>query len=237
MKDTKEVKAPEKVEVKNVKHQFTAEERSDIGGSLARQIGEHRSIESEFDQVKASFKSRIAECDARIDRLSTDLVNGFTMRDSQCAVVFFPKEGNKAYYLMEVWENHNGSLDTMGSPVARETMTEGDFQWELIQAESKFDCREEISLFPTVPPDYGVLVVGRLAEDKWFAALRVQVGRFRLDERLNGEQRCFKLRADAVSHTIKRVSEWADEKLKKEAAAGFKEGFKKVESAQKERVE
>ena len=106
MKTDTTTKTPDhKIEVKNVKHEFTQDERNQIGGDLARSIGEMRGIEGEFDQVKASFKARITEKESRIDALSTNLVNGFDYRNERCVVLFNRQEGKKYYYLEECWHN------------------------------------------------------------------------------------------------------------------------------------
>jgi hypothetical protein len=221
----KEKSIPDKIEVKNIKHSFTNEERNEIGANLARTIGGLRGTEAEFDQVKASFKARITEADARIDKLSTDLVNGFEMRNKRCIVVFYPAERKKRYSL------EGGDMTV----VLEEEMTKDDFQAELLQAESAFDCREEITLFKPQNNDEGLLVVGRLAS-KWFSALRVRIGKLELTERLDSEQRSFKQRPDAVAHAVKRVNAWAKENLK-DLADGFKASFDAVQEAHKEREE
>jgi hypothetical protein len=216
---------PETV-VKSVKHTFSSEERNQIGGDLARAIGGLRGIEAEFDQVKASYKAKTAEAEAKIDSLSTNLINGFEMRNKPCVVVFRPAAKKKDFYLPD---------DPIDLPVLTEDMTRDDFQTELIQAESKFDLREEIQLFQSTETDSGILVVGRFAS-KWFSALRVKVGKLALEERLDSEQRAFKLRPDAVSHAVKRVSEWAKANMK-EHARGFQDSFQKVIEAHQERTE
>src|SRR5450830_1833655 len=147
MKDTI-TKTPMKSETKNIRHDFTGEEKQQLGGDLARSFGALRGIESEFDGIKASYKSKTAEAEAKIDRLSTDITNGFVMRDTPCFVVYRPADKEKDYFLTEI-EAAGGAA--MGKPgdlcVLTERMTADDFQQELIEAESKFDAREEIELF------------------------------------------------------------------------------------------
>lgn len=224
-------KPPIKSEVKNIKHVFTHEEREALGGDLARSFGTLRGIEAEFDQVKASYKSKTAEAEARIDRISTSITNGFEMRDVPCFVVYRPKDKEKDYYLSElIAASPNGFF-----PALTEKMTADDFQQELIQAESVFDAREEIALFKPADGDRGILVVGRLA-GKWFSALRVKIGKLELNERLDAEQKCFKTRPDAVAVAVKRVNAWAKDNLK-DLAKGFQESFNAVAEAHKERAE
>ena len=227
---------------KTVKHTYSHEEREQLGGELARAFGGLRGIESELDSIKASYKSKTAEAEARIDRLSTDITNGFTMREEKCVVTYRPKLKEKDYWLesdaAQVPEGIDLScgIQAMGiGPVLTEKMTAEDFQQELIEAESKFDAREEIQLFPPTDSDRGVLVVGRFA-GKWFSALRVKIGKLELKERLDSEQPCTITRPDAVKVGIKRVNEWAKTNLK-EHADGFHAKFSEVEKLHSERAE
>jgi len=231
-----------KIETKSVKHTFTPEERDQLGGDLARCVGSIRSIEAEFDQVKAGYKAKTAEAASRVESLSTALVNGFEMRNKRCVVAYRPQERQKDYLLeadvlkMKIAESAvPGFVVELAGVVLTEPMTAEDFQAELIMAESKFDTREEITLFPPTERDRGVLVVGRFA-GVWFSALRVNIGKLSLEERLDSEQRSFKKRADAVSHAVKRVKEWLKTNLK-DHAKGFETSFDAVVDAHKEREE
>jgi hypothetical protein len=225
-----------KQETKIIKHQFTHEEREQLGSDLARAFGGLRGIESELDSIKASYKSKTAEAEAKIDRLSTDITSGFVMRDTPCFVVYRPIDKEKDFYLTEV-DAKSGENGLKGNPLAvlTERMSASDFQQELLEAESKFDAREEIELFKPTETDRGILVVGRLA-DKWFSALRVKIGKLELNERLDAEQKCWKERSAAVSIAVKRVNDWAKSNLK-DLAAGFQESFRAVEADHKERAE
>lgn len=227
---------PAKIEIKNIKHTFTSDERNDLGGQLARSIGGLRGIEAEFDQVKASYKAKVTEAEAKIDNLSTGLVNGFEMRNERCRVNFRPKDREKDYVLESDFEKYTaGKLGGALTVVLTEPMAKDDYQAELVLAESKFDAREEINLFQPTDTDRGVLIVGRFA-GKWYSALRVKIGKLTLDERLDSEQRAFKLRPDAVRHAVKRVKDWAKENLQKHAD-GFIPGFDAAFEAQKDRAE
>ena len=225
-----------KSEIKNIRHDFSGDEKQQLGGDLARAFGTLRGMESEFDGIKAFYKSKIAEAEARIDRLSTYITNGFAMRDTSCFAVYRPADKEKDYYVDE-GDATAAILDgkANGGCVLTESMTADDFQQELIQAEAKFDAREEIPLFSPTDNDRGVLVVGRLA-GKWFTALRVKIGKLELNERLDAEQKCTKERAAAVKLAVRRVNDWAKANLK-DLAAGFQASFKAVEEAQKERAE
>lgn len=228
MKETPKLKT----EVKNIRHDFSDTEKQQLGGELARSIGTLRGIETEFDGVKASYKSKTAEAEARIDRISTDITNGFVMRDTACFVVYRPADKEKDYYVTEA-SAANPSKEV--PPVLTEKMTADDFQRELIETEAKFDAREEIELFKPAGGDRGVLVVGRLA-GKWFSALRVKIGKLELNERLDAEQKSVKERPAAVALGVKRLNAWAKENLK-DLATGFAESANNVVEAHKERTE
>ena len=219
-------------ETKTIKHQFSHEEREQLGSDLAQAFGGLRGIESELDSIKASYKSKTAEAEAKIDRLSTDITNGFQMRETPCFVVYRPAQKEKDYYVSELEAAFGGQS---GSSVLTERMTADDFQQELIEAESKFDAREEIELFKPAEGDRGLLVVGRFG-GKWFGALRVKIGKLELNERLDSEQPCTTSRPDAVKVAVKRVNDWAKTNLK-DLASGFQESFKEVEKLHSERAE
>jgi hypothetical protein len=227
-------KTPPPVVVKNVKHTFTNDELNQIGADLARSIGQLRGIEAELDQVKASFKAKVTECEARINSLSTDRVNGFDMRNERCIVLFRPNDRKKDFFLESdaamLDEAHHGL-----TPMLIEDMTREDFQFELLQAESVFDHREEIQLFPPADLDFGTLVVGEFGQ-KWFGALRIRIGKLELTERLDSEQKAFKNRADAVAMSVKRVKQWAKDNLK-DLSKGFTDQFDAVVEEHKERAE
>lgn len=216
-----------KVEVKSVKHTFSAEERNQIGGDLARAIGTERGILAEFDQVKASYKAKTAEAEARIDSLSTSLLNGFEMRSKRCVVLFFTAEKKKHYFL----EDSPDGAD----PVLTEEMTPADFQTELIEAESKFEAKEEIELY-NAGADHAALVIGRFNK-LWFGALRANVGARKLEERLDSEQACAKKRWDMIQRTEKRFQAWLKDNLGKEAAKGFEGPIAEAIAGQREREE
>lgn len=112
-----------KSETKTIKHKFTHDEREQLGGQLAQALGSLRGIESEFEQVKASYKFKTAEAEATIDRISTNITNGFEYRQAQCFVVFRVKDKEKDYFL------EDGPVDS--GPVLTERMTPEDFQTEL----------------------------------------------------------------------------------------------------------
>lgn len=216
--------ATPKIETKSVKHTFTLEERDEIGGELARALGRLRGVEAEFEQVKASYKSKAAEAEAQIGSLETKRMNGFEFRNERCRLAYFPKERVKRYWLEDAAED--------AEPVLVEPMTQEDYQSDLLLAESKFEERQEIPIFDA-GQDRGVLVIGKFS-NAWFTALRVKVGKHGLDERLDSEQPCCKKRFDAITKATKRLTEWLVANLGKDAAKGFDEGIAVILESQRE---
>lgn len=219
-----------KTEQKFLKHEFTQEERNEMAKSLARTFGELRGVHSEFDQVKASFKSRIAEKESTIEKLSTDTMNGFDMRNIECVVVLRPKDKKKDFFKADGFNE-----EAPGKPLLIEDMTLNDFQQELIEAESKFEKREEIALFQATDRDRGVIVVGTFG-GKWYSAIRISINRHVIEERLDSEQKAFKNRFDAIKVAAKRAADWFEKELKTDAK-GFMDPMNKAIDAHRERVE
>lgn len=229
-----------KIETKNVKHDFTPEERGLMGQNLALAVGYHRGVNAEFDGVKASYKAKLSETEGRIDLISTNLVNGFEMRNEDCVVVFAPDVSKKYYYVKKVVEALTMRLEEAIAAgyinaALVEAMTRDDFQTELLQAEAKFDMRETVDLFQETGNDYGTMIVGKFG-GKWFSALRISVGKQKLEERLDSEQKSFKDRADAVRRAGKRALEWFQMTMK-DSAKGFEDPIAAAVKAQADRVE
>lgn len=219
-----------KIETRNIKHSFTPLERETIGKDLALALSSKRNLEAEFEQVKKDYKAKEATHDARIELLGTNIVNGFEMRQLRCVVVFRPQDRKKDFFLETEFTADDGC-----QAVLVEDMTADDFQAELIEAESKFDARERIEIFPPTEHDMGGLIVGRLL-GSWYSALRIEIGKLKLEERLDSEQRSFKTRWDAVESAAKRAKKWLKEQLK-EQAKGFDEPLAKALEPHRERVE
>ena len=223
-----------KVEVKSVKHDFTTDEHRQLGGDLARCISGLRGIEAEFDQVKASYKSKTTEAEARIDKISTDITNGFEFRNERCLVILDLKESKKHFYLESALVK--GELPKGLEPVLTEPLTDADRQTELLEAESEFDARQDIALFPATESDSGILTVGRLG-GKWYSALRIKIGTRVINERLDSEQACSKKRTDQIKRACKRFVEWVEENLGREEAKGFKNQIELVKAEHADREE
>ena len=213
---------------KVVKHVFTEPERREMGNDLARAHGSVKQIETEFEGVKASYKAKISEKESAIETLSTNLVNGFTMKEKECRVVFDVPQSKKRFYAAESAENTE--------VLAEEAMTQDDFQKELIEAESVFGKRKEIELFASIDQDRGVLVVGQL-KDRWYSALRISIGKKKLEERLDSEQKSFKQRYAAIKAAVSRSEEWLAASFGKESAKGFMDGLAAILDAEKDKEE
>lgn len=221
--------APDKIEVKTIKHVFAPPERDQLHADLLVALATKETTEEEFEHVKATWKAKVTEADSRIGTLAATLRAGFELRPLRCVVHYRPKDRKKDYFL------ENGPHSSSDIPVLTEEMTDADFQADLLAAESQFEHREEIPMFPCAGNDSGLLVVGSL-KGRWFTALRVTVGKHSLSERLDSEQRSYKQRFDAVRHSGKRCLEWLKEHFK-EDAKGFEGPLNAAIEAQREREE
>lgn len=223
-------KALEKIEVKTIKHVFTQDEREQMNSDLLGALDNRDTTEADFENVKQTWKAKVTEADARIGTLRASIRAGFDMRQTRCRVVFRPKDRKKDYYLAD--DSVNGDSEVV---MLTEDMTDADMQAELLAAESVFDKREEIVLFPPTDRDSGILVVGKL-QNRWYAALRIRVGNVSLDERLDSEQRNYKNRFDAIKTHGKKALEWLKEHFKKDAD-GFEQPLMHAIEQHRERAE
>jgi len=229
-----------KIETKSVRHNFTPEETNNLNLEFRRAYDGLKSVEAEFDSVKATFKARTAEASSRMETLAATLNAGFEMRPEKCRLVLAPKEAKKLFYLESAIDGQK-NLDANGipeglEPVLVEAMTPSDFQNELIEAESRFDHREEIPLFLPVKDDSGILAIGRLNK-LWYAALRVTLGTRILNERLDSEQPACRKRFDMVKQACKRFNAWLEANLGPEGAKGFQNSIADVLAKHREREE
>lgn len=217
-----------KTEKKQIRHVYTDAENLALGRELSQAITRARLLEDEFDKVKAGYKARESAASAEIGIASSKIEMGFELRDAMCVVVYRPKDRMKDYYLEDD--------KALSKVVLTEEMTQEDYQMDLVEAESKFDRREEIPLFPEAGVSRGVLVVGRWAE-RWYSALRIQVGDRRIQERLDSEQKSVVERADAVKLGALRARDWLVSTLGEKSAEGFFKPILDVVEQHKEREE
>lgn len=219
-----------KIEIKSVRHNFTPEEVTAYNVEFRGSYEALKVANSEFDAIKAQFKSRITAAEAGMENLNAKLSAGFELRNKRCRVSYDVPHRLKLYHLEDA--------DPDAAPVISVEMSADDFQAELFVAESKFEVRTEIELFPPAGNDRGALIVGRFNE-RWFSAIRasVGVGAHRLEERLDSEQMAAKERWGAVELASLRYQDWLEKVLGKEAAKGFAEPLVKALAGQKERAE
>lgn len=221
---------------KNVKHTFTPEEIAGLNTEFRQSFANLKSVEAEFDSVKASYKAKTTEAESRMETLNATLQAGFEMRQKDCVVIFRPADRKKDFYLPDAFDDNNPGIPKPdAAPVAVEDMTQDDFEQDLIQVEGEFEHRVELPLWDA-GSDKGKLVVGFL-RGRWFAAVRGNVGALKLEERLNSEQPATKKRIDAIVRAEKRVNEWLKTNLGKDTAKGFADAIEKVVEGEREKVE
>lgn len=224
-----------KVVKRSVKHTFTKEETAQLHTEFRQSFANLKSVEAEFDSVKASYKAKTTEAESKMETLNATLQAGFEFREKPLVLVMDMKEGKKSFYLEAALVD--GEIPEGLEPVIVEPVTDADRQQELIEAESKFEARAEIPLFEYIDDDNnGEMIVGRL-NGKWFSALRVRIGTRIIQERLDSEQPCSKKRSDQINRTCKRFCEWLDENLGREEAKGFKNHVELVKAEHAEREE
>jgi hypothetical protein len=210
---------------KPIRHTFTPEERAEKFESLLNARDQQRAAESEFEDVKQQHKAKITGCEAQVEQLAATLRLGFELRPTRVRVAYRAKERKKEFL-----------AETGGEVLLTEEMTAEDFQTELRLAESLFGDRRTVMLFPSVNGDYGVLIVGR-KDDKWYAALSINVAQQSLEERLDEQQKHFSERAAAVRVTAERAQKWLGQVLGKESAKGFSDSIYAAIEAEKEKAE
>jgi hypothetical protein len=237
--------APLKTVRRNLKHVFTPQEIADLNIAFRMADKSAHGFETEFDSVKASYKAKITEAESRKEKIGTDLDAGFELRDEACVVVMDFKAGKKFFFVETMVKDEKAffafkNTDPLqwprGEAAIVEDITDADRQQQLIDAESQFEAKEDIELFPPVEDDNGVLTVGRL-NGKWFSALRVRIGAHVLNEYLDGDQPCSKKRPDQVKRALKDFGAWLEENLGREESKGFKNAIELVMAEQAEREE
>lgn len=224
-----------KIVKRSVKHTFTPEETAAKNLDFRQAYDSVKAVEAEFDSIKASYKAKTTEAESRMENISATLNAGFEFRDKNLVLVLDLKDGKKHFYLEDDVDT-SGELPKHLVPIITEPITDADRQQELIEAEARFEAREEIALFEPAADDSGVLIVGRLGS-KWFSALRVKIGTREIKERLDSEQACSKKRPDQIKRACKRFGEWLEENLGHEEAKGFKNAVALVQAEHAEREE
>lgn len=198
-----------RITTRPVKIIFDDAEKIRLGADLSRAIGNQRNIESDFDDIKASFKAKIASNEAEVDRLSTALTVGFEMRPARVWVTYRPKDRKKEFRL----EGKGPEVD----PVLIEDMNEDDYALELIQAEEAYVDKIITEVAPRADGVNGVEFISARIDKKWVCAIRGSLGAKRtITERLDSEQPAFKTRLASVAAATKRYKDWLGGILKNE---------------------
>lgn len=213
---------------KSVKHTFSPEERLALNNDLLVALEAKTNSENEFDSVKATYKAKITEAESKVGLTAAMLRAGWEMRVKDCEVRFRPMDRKKDFFIQDAEKNFT-------VPVLTEEMTSEDFEQDLIRAESIFSKKTEIGLW-IAGEDRGKIIVGQLAE-RWYSAVRCNVGKERMEERLDSEQMSFKLRFDAVQRASKRCLGWLTDILGKDKAKGFVDQINAKVEAEKDKVE
>lgn len=217
---------------KNVRHDFTSDEIKMLNVDFGQAFDTLGAVESEFDNVKAVWKAKTTEAESHMKTLRATINAGFEHRLKDCVVIFRPADKKKDFFLQTDWENQEKGFAV---PIATEDMTTADFEQDLIQAESGFENRVELELW-NVGADIGILVVGKL-KNKWFTAVRANVGSVRIEERLDSEQVSAKKRFEALQWASSRLAKWLKANLGKDVAKGFEEVIFKAVDGEKEKAE
>lgn len=213
---------------KQVKHTFTVPEIAQLHVDFGQAYDAVKSAEADFDAVKAVHKATIQEAESKMILLRATINAGFETREKELVVVFHPERKKKTYHV----PTETGWLS---EPALTEDMQPGDYQQDLLQAESVFSNKKELLLW-LAGNDTGLLIVGQLGA-KWYSALRGNVGAMKIEERLDSEQKAYKAREAAVNYACIRALEWLEATLGTEGAKGFAAGVKKVSEAEKDKVE
>lgn len=210
---------------KKVRHTFDAEERSCLSQDLLNALSNAETVEHEFDSIKASYKAKLTEAEAKVGSVAASLRTGWEFREKFCHCELVPATGKKFFYLVE---------DATKTPLIWEDMNPQDFQLDLVRAEAKFEDRKEIVLWDAMP-DKGIIVVGRF-ETRWYSAVRLNVGVNSLEERLDSEQTSVKDRFIAIQRAQGRAMAWLKANLK-DTAKGFEDPINAAVEAEREKVE
>lgn len=220
---------------KNVKHVFTQEEIAALNVEFRQAYANMKAVEADVAAEKSRLKAKMDEAQAQMDLKNATLQAGYEMRVKDCIVIFRPADKKKDFYLPEQFDSETAAIIDGQIPVITDDMTQDDFERDLIEAESAFENKSELTLWET-GSDKGKLVVGSL-NSKWFAAVRGNVGALKIEERLDSEQLATKKRFDAISRASKRVNDWLKVNLGKDTAKGFSETIYQVVDSEADKSE
>lgn len=113
---------------------YTDAERLELGKQLADEHADLRGVNSDFDRVKAEFKSKITSHEAVIEDLSNKVSTGYRMETVKCNWVFdLPNPGMKTLIRSDTHEE-----------IETTDMSEADKQAELELADAERDPSEKV---------------------------------------------------------------------------------------------
>lgn len=214
---------------RQVKHTFDPAEIAQLNVEFGQAYDALQTIEAEFASVKASYKAKLEEAGSRMVTLRATINAGFDLRLTELEVIFRPSDKKKDFFTIPKSDAEPSAL------VLSEDMSPEDFQQDLIQAESIFSKRKELTLW-AAGDDHGILIVGQLG-GKWYSALRGNVGTVKLEERLDSEQKAYRTRISAITIAADRALKWLEETFGPETCKGFLEGINNVLKAEADKVE
>lgn len=106
-----------------LRHEFTKDERLEMGTKLAEAHNRMAEIEDEEKAIKAQIKERSAGVELSIGTLSRNLSSGFTMENVDCELVYdAPNVGEVSYKRKD-----NGEIAKTRAMTAAENQTELEF--------------------------------------------------------------------------------------------------------------
>lgn len=121
-------------EVLYLRHDFSAEEKLQMGSELAAAYNRRQQIDEEAKVIKSQLNDRISQVEATIGSLSRNLASGFDMRNVDCRLSFDePNVGEVTYYGPD------------GKSVKVRPMTETERQMDLPLPEPKTEAEAETS--------------------------------------------------------------------------------------------
>lgn len=122
---SKKTKAPEPVkETIFAQHTFSQEELVELSKELGRTCSDVAQLEAQKSAATKDFGGRIETKEIHRDSLVEKVTSGYEMRETECWVVFDPKNRSKDYFKV----TPDGGT---GAFVERREMTQADFQLAL----------------------------------------------------------------------------------------------------------
>ena len=80
---------------RQLKYEFSTQERSELGNELSLKVQEMRRLEDEKSSVTSDYGSRIKICKEQLNTLSDKVSNGYEVRETVCECEYHVPERNK----------------------------------------------------------------------------------------------------------------------------------------------